>query len=194
MASPVLEARGLRKAVGGVVAVRDVSLSIETGELLALIGPNGAGKTTCFNLINGQLSPDAGRVALDGQDLTGLTPRQVWRRGVGRTFQVTATFGSMTVAENVQMALISHYRRLRALWPAAFRLYRDEAMALLDRVGMVDQAGRACGVLAYGDLKDGGAPPPRWWAAAVARARRSRRDRPPAPAGRRAPPPAARPR
>ncbi|HET6522011.1 MAG TPA: ABC transporter ATP-binding protein [Geminicoccaceae bacterium] len=151
--APVLEATNLRRSFGGVVAVRDVSLAVEAGELLALIGPNGAGKTTCFNLINGQLRPDAGRVTLDGADLTGLAPRAVWRRGVGRTFQVTATFGSMTVAENVQMALISHRRRLRAAWPFAGRLYRGEAMALLDRVGMADQAERACGVLAYGDLK-----------------------------------------
>jgi branched-chain amino acid transport system ATP-binding protein len=151
--APVLEARGLRKAFGGVVAVKDVSLEVAGGELLALIGPNGAGKTTCFNLINGQLKPDAGRVTLDGRDLTGLAPREIWRRGVGRTFQITATFGSMTVAENVQMALIAHHRRLRALWPRAGRLYREEARELLDRVGMIDQAERACGVLAYGDLK-----------------------------------------
>ena len=82
--APVLEATGLRKSFGGVVAVGDVSLAVNAGELLALIGPNGAGKTTCFNLINGQLRPDAGRVTLDGADLTGLAPRAIWRKGVGR--------------------------------------------------------------------------------------------------------------
>ncbi|MCC6469476.1 MAG: ABC transporter ATP-binding protein [Alphaproteobacteria bacterium] len=149
----VLAVEGLSKAFGGVQAVNDVAFAVKPGELLALIGPNGAGKTTCFNMLNGQLRPDAGSVKLEGRELVGLKPRAVWRLGVGRTFQITATFASMTVAENVQMALLSHRRRLWAMWPAATRLYRDEALALLDRVGMAAQADRACGVLAYGDLK-----------------------------------------
>jgi len=136
-----------------VQAVADVGFALAAGELLALIGPNGAGKTTCFNMLNGQLPPDAGSVRLDGREITGLRPRQVWRLGVGRTFQITATFASMTVRENVQMALLSHHRRLAALWPRAAALYRDEADALLAQVGMAAQAERACGVLAYGDLK-----------------------------------------
>jgi branched-chain amino acid transport system ATP-binding protein len=149
----VLAVEGLSKAFGGVQAVDDVAFAVAAGELLALIGPNGAGKTTCFNMLNGQLRPDRGSVKLEQRELVGLKPRQVWRLGVGRTFQITATFASMTVAENVQMALLSHHRRLWSTWPAATRLYRDEALALLDRVGMAAQAERACGVLAYGDLK-----------------------------------------
>ena len=151
--APVLEATGLRKSFGGVVAVRDVSLAVDAGELLALIGPNGAGKTTCFNCLNGQLRPDAGSVRLAGTELVGLPPRAVWRHGVGRTFQITQTFASMTVMENVQQALLARHRRTRSLWPAAGTLYRDEAAALLARVEMADQAERACAVLAYGDLK-----------------------------------------
>jgi branched-chain amino acid transport system ATP-binding protein len=77
----------------------------------------------------------------------------VWRRGVGRTFQITATFASMTVLENMQMALISHHRRIAAMRPRVGALYVEEAMALLERVGMADQAQRACSILAYGDLK-----------------------------------------
>jgi branched-chain amino acid transport system ATP-binding protein len=149
----VLSVRHLRKAFGGVQAVNDVSFAIEAGELLALIGPNGAGKTTCFNLVNGQLKADGGEVALQEGRIDGLKPRQIWRLGVGRTFQITATFASMSVRENVQMALISHHRRLGALLTRASTLYRDEAMALLGKVGMADQAERVCGVLAYGDLK-----------------------------------------
>ena len=149
----VLEARGLRKAYGGVQAVHDVSFALEAGELLALIGPNGAGKTTCFNCLNGQIRPDAGSIRLAGRELVGLPPRKVWRLGVGRTFQITQTFGSMTVLENVQQALISHHGRSRALWPRAGSLYRDQALTLLERVGTLDQAERACAVLAYGDLK-----------------------------------------
>ncbi len=151
--SAVLSVRHLSKAFGGVRAVNDVSFSVAAGELLALIGPNGAGKTTCFNLVNGQLTADAGEVRFLDRPILGLKPRQIWRLGVGRTFQITATFASMSVRENVQMALISHRRRLGALLARATTLYVDEAMALLQRVGMADQAQRACGVLAYGDLK-----------------------------------------
>jgi branched-chain amino acid transport system ATP-binding protein len=149
----ILAVRNLRKSFGGVQAVADVSFDVAAGQMLALIGPNGAGKSTCFNMLNGQLQPDDGRVQFEGRDITGLQPRKVWRLGVGRTFQITATFASMTVVENVQMALLSHHRRLAGLWARAARLYRDEAMALLRQVGMVEQADRACGVLAYGDLK-----------------------------------------
>jgi branched-chain amino acid transport system ATP-binding protein len=149
----VLEVQGLRKAFGGVQAVHDVSFRLDAGELLALIGPNGAGKTTCFNCLNGQLRPDAGSVRLQGRELVGLPPRRIARLGVGRTFQITRTFASMTVIENVQQALLARHGRTRSLWSAADRLYREEAQALLGQVEMADQAGRPCGVLAYGDLK-----------------------------------------
>jgi branched-chain amino acid transport system ATP-binding protein len=151
--SAILEVAHLAKSFGGVHAVRDVSFAVPAGELLAMIGPNGAGKTTCFNMLNGQLTPDAGSVRLDGREILGLPPRDVWRRGVGRTFQVTATFPSMTVRENVQMALLSHHRRLGGWWRPAARLHRDAADRLLVRVAMLEQADRACSVLAYGDLK-----------------------------------------
>ena len=149
----ILAVVDLSKSFDGVEAVSGVSFTLDAGELLALIGPNGAGKTTCFNMLSGQLRPDAGSVALLGRDLVGLPPRRIWRLGVGRSFQITQTFASMTVAENVQMALLSHRRRLWSMWPMATRLYRDEALELLTRVGMDAQADRACGVLAYGDLK-----------------------------------------
>ena len=109
--STVLEIVGLSKSFGGIQAVNDVSFSVAKGELLALIGPNGAGKTTCFNMLMGQLKPSAGDVFLQGERITGMLPRKVWRKGVGRTFQITGTYQSMTVLENVQMALISHHRR-----------------------------------------------------------------------------------
>ena len=149
----VLAADDLHRSFAGVAAVRGVSFAVAAGEMLALIGPNGAGKSTCFKLLSGQLRPDAGRVRLDARDITGLAPRRIWRMGVGRTFQITATFASMTVRENVQMALISHHHRLwRSLRPAR-RLFVAEAEALLGPVGMAEQAERAAGELAYGDLK-----------------------------------------
>lgn len=148
-----LEVSGLNKSFGALDAVKDLTFDLRQGELLALIGPNGAGKSTCFNMLNGQLMPDSGSVKFRGRQLVGLKPRQIWRLGVGRTFQITATYSSMTVRENVQMALISHHRKLYAFLPHAVNLYVEEADALLERVGMKKQAERAAAILAYGDLK-----------------------------------------
>jgi len=148
-----LEVRGISKSFGGVQAVRDVSFAVAPGEVVALIGPNGAGKTTCFNLLNGQLAPDRGEIVVGGKRVAGLPPHRVWRLGVGRTFQLTQTFGSLSVRENVQVALFSYHRRLKSFFSFAPVLHRDEAEALLERVGMRSQADRPCAVLAYGDLK-----------------------------------------
>jgi branched-chain amino acid transport system ATP-binding protein len=149
----LLEVRGLSKAFGGVRAVWNLDFDVKAGELLALIGPNGAGKSTCFNMLNGQLKPDTGSVTFEGNNVTGMAPRQVWRQGVGRTFQITATFSSMTVRENVQVALLSHHNKLNALWHRAREMFTEQANTLLERVGMLAQAERPCSILAYGDLK-----------------------------------------
>jgi branched-chain amino acid transport system ATP-binding protein len=149
----VLEVRALSKAFGGVRAVNEIGFAVEQGEFLAMIGPNGAGKTTCFNMINGQLPPDSGEILFEGRDIAGLEPRDIWRLGVGRTFQVAATFGSMTVCENVQMALISHAGEIYRLWRAAADLHRERALDLLDQVGMREAADRPSRELAYGDVK-----------------------------------------
>ena len=149
----ILSVQGLRKSFGGVQAVADVSFDVAPGEMLALIGPNGAGKSTCFNMLNGQIRPDAGTIRLGPRDITGLPPRRVARQGVGRTFQITATFASMTVRENVQLALLAHHRGIwHFLRPLAAQ-YRVEADTLLERLDMLPQADRAAGILAYGDLK-----------------------------------------
>jgi branched-chain amino acid transport system ATP-binding protein len=148
-----LSVRNLSKSYGGVQAVREVSFRVDAGELVAMIGPNGAGKTTCFNMLNGQLAPDSGEILLGEASLAGLPPHRVWRLGVGRTFQITATFGSMSVRENVQTALLSHHRQLYSFWKISSKCFLEEAGALLARVGMLEQAERPCAVLAYGDLK-----------------------------------------
>ncbi len=149
----LLAVEGLNKAFGGVVAARNVTFALQAGEMLAIIGPNGAGKSTTFNMVGGQLRPDTGRVVLAGQDITGKPPRVVCRMGVGRTFQVAQTFLSMSVAGNVQMALIAHHGRTRDMVADAARLYCDDAIALLARVGMEGEADRPIGELAYGDVK-----------------------------------------
>ncbi|KRD46592.1 ABC transporter ATP-binding protein [Acidovorax sp. Root275] len=149
----LLKVTGLGKSFGGVKAVDGIHFELAAGELLALIGPNGAGKSTTFNMVNGQLPADVGSIQLNGQELVGRKPRDIWRMGVGRTFQIAETFASLTVVENVQMALISSDSRLFSMWRKAADHKRDEALALLDQVGMKSQADRPCSVLAYGDVK-----------------------------------------
>ena len=149
----LLQVTNLGKSFGGNRAVDGVTFEVAAGELLALIGPNGAGKSTTFNMVNGQLRADSGSIALDGQELIGRRPRDIWRLGVGRTFQIAETFASLTVVENVQMALISADAKLYSLWKRAADHRRVEALALLDQVGMRPQADRPCSVLAYGDVK-----------------------------------------
>jgi branched-chain amino acid transport system ATP-binding protein len=149
----LLEVSGISKSFFGVKAVSDVSLAVESGELLALIGPNGAGKSTCFNMLNGQLRPDQGTIRLKGEDITGRSPRLIWRLGVGRTFQIAATFNSMTVEQNVQMALISHAGMVGSVGQFAGHYKRAETNNLLQLVGMDQHAHRAAAELAYGDVK-----------------------------------------
>jgi branched-chain amino acid transport system ATP-binding protein len=149
----LLTVEGLGKSFGGVVAARAVTFVLAAGEMLAIIGPNGAGKSTTFNMVGGQLPPDTGRVVLAGQDITGRPPREVCRLGVGRTFQVAQTFLSMSVVQNVQMALIAQAGRTREVTSRAEALYREEAIALLAKVGMDADADRPIGELAYGDVK-----------------------------------------
>ena len=150
---PLLQVSDLGKSFGGVKAVDGIHFNLAPGELLALIGPNGAGKTTTFNMVNGQLPADRGSIRLGGDELVGRKPRDIWRLGVGRTFQIAETFASLTVVENVQMALLSHDRQLFSMWRRAADYRRDDALNLLDQVGMKSQADRPCSVLAYGDVK-----------------------------------------
>jgi branched-chain amino acid transport system ATP-binding protein len=148
-----LSIRGLRKSFGGVRAVDGVTFDLPHGEIQALIGPNGAGKTTFFNMLSGQLRPDAGEVRLDGDVISELPPHEIWRRGLSRTFQISATFGTLSVFENVQVARLSATGRSLGLLRGARDLEAGSTRAVLARVGLGDQAARPAGVLAYGDLK-----------------------------------------
>jgi len=148
----LLTVNGLAKSYGGIEAVKDVSLAVAAGEMVALIGPNGAGKSTCFNMINGQIRPDRGSILMFGREAVGRSPAAIWRLGVGRTFQVASTFASMTVLENVQVALVSHAGTWR-FFTGFERLWRVQAQALLDLVAIGAAAERPCGELAYGELK-----------------------------------------
>ncbi|MBT9369633.1 ABC transporter ATP-binding protein [Rhizobium sp. CSW-27] len=152
----LLEVRNLSKSYQGVKAVQGVSLQVAPGELLAMIGPNGAGKSSCFNMLSGQIRPDSGRIHINGSETTGLSPERIFRLGVGRTFQVAETCLSMTVRENVQLALQSWSTgllTLRAFTGRLDRNFRPQADALLALIGLDDEADRSCRELPYGDIK-----------------------------------------
>ena len=151
--SVLLQAEGLTKSFGGVRAVNGVSLSLLPGERLAIIGPNGAGKSTCFALLGGQLRPDGGRVLLDGVDVTHAPPPARQRRGLARTFQTAAYFGSMTLRENLQAASLLADRRWGDLWSRANGVASEAADELLARVGLGGRGEDLGTHLAYGDLK-----------------------------------------
>jgi branched-chain amino acid transport system ATP-binding protein len=151
--APLLDVRDAWKAFGGVQAVAGVSFSLGVGDVCAVIGPNGAGKTTLFNLLTGQLACDRGRILFRGEEIGGVAPHRIWRRGISRTFQVPATFHSLTVRENVQTALLSSAGRSRQMLTEAARLVRGSADALLEQVGLLRYADDRCGTLSLGDLK-----------------------------------------
>jgi branched-chain amino acid transport system ATP-binding protein len=130
--SVLLEIEGVSKSFRGLKAVDGVSFTVPKGDIVALIGPNGAGKTTTFNLIAGVYPPDAGRIRLDGHDVTGLRPDRACHAGIGRTFQIVKPFGAMTVAENVLVGALHRSRNAAAA--------REQAMRLLDRLGLADKA------------------------------------------------------
>ncbi|BCH23882.1 ABC transporter ATP-binding protein [Mesorhizobium sp. L-8-10] len=148
----VLEARGLTKVFGGFAAVKDVNLSVRRGAIHALIGPNGAGKTTCFNLLTKTLVPTGGRILFDGHDISALRTSEVARRGLVRSFQISATFPNLTALENVRVALQSSYgtafhfwRSLRAVAPLNRR-----AEDLLEQVGLGASRDTLAAELSYG--------------------------------------------
>ena len=131
--TPMLEARGVNKRFGAVVAAADISIRIAAGERVSLIGSNGAGKTTFVNMITGYLKPDAGRIHFDGRDVTALEPRAITRLGVARSFQIPQLYGDLTVLDNMLVANACHDQRL-SFWQAARRPEAiDRAERLLER-------------------------------------------------------------
>ena len=149
----MLKLQALRKSFDGFVATNGVDLELAKGERHAIIGPNGAGKSTLFNLITGHLKPDSGSVLYEGEEITGLAPHEIVRKGVSRSFQHTNVYPKLTVFENMQAALIAHHRMEYRFFTLASGLFRTEALELLAAVGMEEDAGRMAGTLAYGRQK-----------------------------------------
>jgi branched-chain amino acid transport system ATP-binding protein len=149
----VLEVRGLSKSFGGFRAVSDVDLAVAEGEIAAVIGPNGAGKSTLFNLITGHLQPTAGRVLVNGRDVTGVAPYKICGIGIGRSFQRTNIFPKLTVLENVRAALLAYHGQGLNFWSRANQLCHREAETLLASIGLAGQAQATSGTLSYGNQK-----------------------------------------
>jgi branched-chain amino acid transport system ATP-binding protein len=149
----MLKIRNLTKSFNGFVATNGVDLTIAESERHAIIGPNGAGKSTLFNLITGHLRPDSGTVIYRGEEITGMKPDTIVRKGVSRSFQHTNVYPKLTVFENMQAALIAHHRMEYRFFTLAQKLFRDEALELLAAVGMAEDADRVAGTLAYGRQK-----------------------------------------
>ena len=148
----ILETEGLTKEFRGFVAVRDVNLRVRRGTIHALIGPNGAGKTTCFNLLTHFLAPTRGRISFNGRDITGSRPADIARRGLVRSFQISAVFPHLTVLENVRIALQRRRGGSFDFWraEAALDALNGRAVDLLEAVGLGGFAGLPAVELPYG--------------------------------------------
>ncbi|MBE0574830.1 MAG: ABC transporter ATP-binding protein [Desulfuromonadales bacterium] len=149
----MLQIRSLRKSFDGFLAVKEANLSVNPGEVVAVIGPNGAGKTTLFNLVSGQIRPDAGSIRFKGEDICGLRPHQLCRKGMSRSFQIVKIFSRMSVFENVQTAVISRMKKTSNLFIPAHNIAVKETEAILEAMGLIDKRDSICGLLSHGDQK-----------------------------------------
>jgi branched-chain amino acid transport system ATP-binding protein len=151
----LFEAQGLHMRFGDRVVLEDISLDFPEGRLSGIMGPNGAGKTTCFNVLTGRYKPTRGRVVFDGQDITGLPPRTIARKGVSRSFQLMNLFNDFTAEENVLVALPAMRRRGFDLIGDAMgdRALRERAEAVLERVGLAGKGPELAKNLSYGDRR-----------------------------------------
>ncbi len=153
--SAIFAAQGLAKRFGDRVVLQDVGFEVAEGEVHGIMGPNGAGKTTCFNVLTGTHRPDAGRVSFAGEDITGLAPRAIARRGIARSFQLMNLFNDFTALENVTMAT-PELRERGFDWlrdAAGLAAARERALHTLESVGLADRAGVVARSLAYGDRR-----------------------------------------
>jgi branched-chain amino acid transport system ATP-binding protein len=148
----LLVTRGVVKRFGGLLAVNKLDFEVDQGAIVSVIGPNGAGKTTLFNVVTGTYAPSRGQVFFKGRDVTGLAPNELSRIGMGRSFQITSTFGRLSAFQNIRLAILSK-RGIR------FSLFRSvdkmreitrETEAVLDRINLTAERDRAASALSYG--------------------------------------------
>jgi branched-chain amino acid transport system ATP-binding protein len=149
----MLRIEALQKSFDGFMAVAGANLSVGAGEVVAVIGPNGAGKTTLFHLITGQLKPDTGKIAFKGENIAGLAPHRICRKGISRSYQVVNIFNRLTVFENVQVAVLSRRRKTFNLFRPAQTMAVSETREILDSVGLLEKETMISGSLSHGDQK-----------------------------------------
>lgn len=149
----MLQIRSLKKSFDGFQAVKDANLSVNRGEVVAVIGPNGAGKTTLFNLISGQLRPDGGSVLFKGEDIRGLSPHHLCRKGMSRSFQIVKIFNRMSVFDNVQTSVISRMKKNMNIFTPARNIAVQETEQILESMGLSDKRDKISGLLSHGNQK-----------------------------------------
>ena len=149
----MLRVDSLQKSFDGFLAVNDAALNVAAGDVVAVIGPNGAGKTTLFHLITGQLEPTSGTIEFKGENIAGLTPYRVCRKGISRSYQVVNIFTRLSVFENVQVAVLSYRKKTFNIFRPAKTMAVRETRQILENVGLLDKADMTSGALSHGDQK-----------------------------------------
>jgi len=149
----MLELEGVRSGYGKLEILQAASLRVPDGAIIGIIGPNGAGKSTLFNLVSGDIRPDAGTVVFDGVDITGAPPQRLAHAGIGRAFQTTAVFPSLSVFDNVRLAIMGIRGDTRRPFGIASRLYRDRVGELLGAVGLLEHASLKASEMSHGDQR-----------------------------------------
>jgi branched-chain amino acid transport system ATP-binding protein len=151
----ILEIRGLVKNFGKLAAVAQVDLDFQEGEFTSIIGPNGAGKTTLFNLVTGKFSPSSGTIMFNGKEITGLTPYQISRIGIGRIFQITNLFPELAVYENIKVSVLTRRKETSKM----FTLTKNRSEAdleterILEIIGLTEKKDSLCDSLSHGDQR-----------------------------------------
>lgn len=149
----LLKVEGLSKSFGSLMAVNGINLEVAEREQVAIIGPNGAGKTTLFNLLTGYFPADSGKILFNGEDITKLSPDQIIRRGVGRSFQIANIYPAISVFESIRITLLAAGRKSFNLFSPAKKMYREETEKILEAVGLTELANVPAGYLSHGDKK-----------------------------------------
>ncbi|MDR3601675.1 MAG: ABC transporter ATP-binding protein [Desulfosporosinus sp.] len=149
----MLQVERLKKAFDGFQAITDANLLVPNGEVVAVIGPNGAGKSTLFNLITGHLKADSGHIGFKSEEITNLAPHKICHKGLSRSFQLINIFSTLTVLENVQIAVIAKHNFDRKLFRPAKKLLVEETLAVLESFGLIEFKDQSCSSLSYGDQK-----------------------------------------
>ncbi len=149
----MLRIESLSKSFEGFKAVNKANLEVEQGEIVAVIGPNGAGKTTLFNLITGVIKPDSGRVLFKEENITGILPHKVCRKGISRSFQIVNVFQKLSIFENIQVSVLSREQMTWKLFTPSTKLVREETEEILEKVGLIGRRDSVAAFLSHGDRK-----------------------------------------